>query len=252
MTAVTAEPSSLGWGDVVRGALEPFRTRPWLFAVAGAFGLLAGMCNGFADYVVEAAPSSIARWLGFGALLLASLALSSLLAGLVATLRVADSQGRGNAVRLNIAAVVRWLPALLVFNLFYLLALMAGLAVLVVPGLIVATAWAAGGPALVAENLSPWRAIVRSAELTKGNRWQVFGALLVAAVALAMAGFGSQSAISALTGWEAAGLFYATVLAPLNGLIYDAPMAVLTAAIYVELRRLNRDLEAGSVAEVFS
>jgi hypothetical protein len=252
MTAVAAEPSGLRWGEVVRGALEPFRTRPWLTVVAGAVGLLAGTCNGFANYVVEAEPSSLAHWLGFGALLLASLTLSSLLAGLVATLRVANAQGRGDAVPLGFAAALRCLPALLVFDLFYILALLAGLAVLVVPGLIIATAWAAGGPALVAENLSPWRAIIRSAELTKGHRWHVFGVLLVAAAVLALTGFAVQSSIAALTGREVAGLFYATVLGPLNGLIYDAPMAVLTAAIYVELRRLNMDLDAGSVSEVFS
>jgi hypothetical protein len=54
-----------------------------------------------------------------------------------------------------------------------------GLALLVVPGLVLITFWCLGAPAIVAERVGPLEAFGRSWRLVRGNAWSVFGTLVV-------------------------------------------------------------------------
>jgi hypothetical protein len=62
-----------------------------------------------------------------------------------------------------------------------LMGLLGGLAtlLLIVPGLIVMTMWFVSTPACVVERTGPWTSMKRSAALTKGHRWKVFGLILL-------------------------------------------------------------------------
>lgn len=68
----------------------------------------------------------------------------------------------------------------------------AGLALLIVPGVIFATMWSVAAVVLVAENTGPIAAISRSARLTEGLRVPIFLALLPIAVLYLLLSFGLQ------------------------------------------------------------
>jgi hypothetical protein len=60
------------------------------------------------------------------------------------------------------------------------LAMAGGMILLVIPGLIVMTMLSVSAQACVIERLGPIASLSRSAALTKGNRWRVFGLILIA------------------------------------------------------------------------
>jgi hypothetical protein len=59
------------------------------------------------------------------------------------------------------------------------LAELAGLVLGVIPGVILAVMWAVVVPVIVIEGAGPRAALRRSRQLTRGNRWHVFGTLVV-------------------------------------------------------------------------
>jgi hypothetical protein len=99
---------------------------------------------------------------------------------------------RGKPVSLLQSLKVGWQRILPVIGLaicaFVLTAL--GLIVLIVPGLIVATMLFVATPVCVIERLEldPFSSMERSAQLTKGHRWKIFGLLVLAAVPTAIVG----------------------------------------------------------------
>jgi len=63
------------------------------------------------------------------------------------------------------------------------LAVAGGMILLIIPGLIVLTMLSVGAQACVIERLGPIASLSRSAALTKGLRWRIFGLLLIAGAA---------------------------------------------------------------------
>jgi hypothetical protein len=72
--------------------------------------------------------------------------------------------------------LTRFIPILLL-SLLMGIFVFAGSVVLFVPALVLMTVWFVGTQACIVERLGPWSSLERSAELTKGNRWKVFGLL---------------------------------------------------------------------------
>lgn len=58
------------------------------------------------------------------------------------------------------------------------IAVVLGLILLIVPGLIILTIWAVASPVVVVENPGVFAALGRSRELVRGNGWQVFGVIV--------------------------------------------------------------------------
>jgi hypothetical protein len=81
----------------------------------------------------------------------------------------------GDSLRVGLARVI---PILL---LAIVMGLLMGLAflLLIVPGLILLTMWWVATPACVVERTGPWTSLKRSAALTKGHRWKIFGLILL-------------------------------------------------------------------------
>jgi hypothetical protein len=84
----------------------------------------------------------------------------------------------GGALR---AASERFVPAVGTVFL-YLLGVVAGIALLIVPGIWLAVRWYLGAQAAVVDGLAPPQALRRSAELVKDRWWRTFGYLIVAAL----------------------------------------------------------------------
>ena len=80
-----------------------------------------------------------------------------------------------------IAGLRNW-PALFVLNLMRGVAIIGGYLLFVVPGVILNLVWYAAGPVQVIEGGSPLASLRRSADLTRGRRWSLFGLSIVVGV----------------------------------------------------------------------
>ncbi|MEZ5078237.1 MAG: hypothetical protein R2725_12450 [Solirubrobacterales bacterium] len=118
---------------------------------------------------------------------------------------------------------------LIVFGVLYGVAVGIGLVFLIVPGLILATFWAVGAPAIVVEGISGLDAFGRSWGLVKGDAWSVFGALVVALVIVIVVG-GVLSAIAHPIGLGA------TLIAAIVSSVLTAPVfALVNSVMYYDL-----------------
>ena len=142
---------------------------------------------------------------------------------------------------------VRSFLRVLVVGLVVGLATGIGSLLLVVPGLIVMTCLYVAVPAAVLESKGVGDAIRRSLDLTRGNRWQVFGAVLLfflvvigggAVVALMATGMNPEKGLPA---WLEVSLNL--VLAPIG--------ATLPAVCYYMLRRGKESVDPKEIAAVF-
>ena len=117
---------------------------------------------------------------------------------------------------------------------------------MLVPGLIVLTMLFVGIPACVVEKLGPIRSMGRSAELTKGHRWKVFGlwivtiivALIVQSLLLGLAGL--------IGGRPLRLLMYFIVTA-----VWSAFYAILVVVTYHDLRVVKEGVDTDQIAAVF-
>lgn len=121
-----------------------------------------------------------------------------------------------------------------------------GMVLLIVPGLMLLASFYVSLPACVVEGLGPLQSLSRSAALTKGHRWKVFGIyLLVAAVSLIV---GSLIRI-----------IFARVTGPVGGILAGLVWNVLFAAynsivitvMYHDLRVLKEGVGIDRIAAVF-
>jgi len=133
---------------------------------------------------------------------------------------------------------------------------------LVVPGLIVACMLCVAVPAEVAERTGVLGALSRSAALTKGHRWSIFGALVLYVVAIGLIG----AIIALIIGMVFFGGFgksYLTTdggpLAYVGVIVMAFETAAFTmlssvglAALFAELRLVKEGPQTNALAEVFA
>jgi hypothetical protein len=132
------------------------------------------------------------------------------------------------------------------------LALMLGFMLFIIPCLIMMTVWYVAAPALVVERKGVFGAFSRSADLTRGRRWAVFGLIVIfgilgwliglipgfIALALKMGGNDALRIVGA--GIEALAQAGTAMIA-----------AAATAVTYYELRRSKEGVGADALASVF-
>jgi hypothetical protein len=109
-----------------------------------------------------------------------------------------------------------------------------GLVLLIVPGLILATAWSLTAPVLIEEDRPVMETFGRSAELTRGARLQIFGVGL-ALVVLGLIGSLATSVISA----PFPAIFSGALIWPLWRSAFSVAAGVAATVIYVELSGLK-------------
>jgi len=123
------------------------------------------------------------------------------------------------------------LPALVVASFVGGLAIVLGLILLIVPGLLIAARWSAGTPLIVLERLGPFEALATSNGLVRGRTWTVARAVLIVlliGIVLAVPG-GLISELAKPTWAKGLGNVLLNV-----GL--DLPLAALSYAIYRQTR----------------
>jgi uncharacterized membrane protein len=167
---------------------------------------------------------------------------ATLFTGIVVEL-VADVQdGRRDASvgrLLSAAAPVIW--NLIVLGLVEGIGILLGLALLIVPGLILLTIWSVAAPVVVLERVAPIPALRRSRELVRGNGRPVFGVI-------ALFVFGVLVGASLIDSLAAAAGTGAGIVARVVVGVLSAPLSALAAAVlYFELggsRTVQRTADA--------
>jgi hypothetical protein len=133
---------------------------------------------------------------------------------------------------------------------------------LVVPGLIVACMLCVAVPAEVAERTGVLGALSRSANLTKGHRWSIFGVLLLFFVAIGVVsviiglvfglvffgGFGK----SYLTAGAGPLAYIGVIVMAFVSAAFTMLSAVGLASLYAELRLVKEGPQTQSLADVFA
>lgn len=194
----------------------------------------------------------------FGVGVLAALVTSAILQGALIFATVQDMNGGRPRIGDCLATGLRSFLPLIGVSILFSLAVVLGFIFLVVPGLMILCAWCVAIPALVADRTSVTGAFGRSAELTRGNRWRIFGLLVVVWIIAVIIG----AVVGAVTGGasfgsgaDAAAVLRSPVQIGGNLVINTLTSAISStgvAVLYVELRRAREGLGPQLLSEIFS
>lgn len=177
---------------------------------------------------------------------------SVVMQGLVTHVVVADIQGRKASLGESLNVALRSFWPLLGAGIVAGLAMMLGLVLLIVPGILIFLIWLLAGPVVVAEGADVGRALQRSRDLTRNHRWWLLLLTVVYFVISWIIGIVIGIAGMTATGFQAGdGVNLVTlVIGPLTQAISTLLWASIIAATYVELRTVK---EGGgqTVASIF-
>jgi hypothetical protein len=113
---------------------------------------------------------------------------STIYAGMVVRVVQHDRQGTPASLGETLQSVLPVVGVLILNGFLKGLAVLVGLALLIIPGIFLATMWAVTGPAIVVERAGIFDAFQRSWDLVRGEFWPVLGAFVLAYLILAAAG----------------------------------------------------------------
>jgi len=144
--------------------------------------------------------------------------------------------------------------SLLAISILVAIGLAIGFMLLIVPGIILAMRWAVAVPACVVENLGPISSLRRSAELTKGHRWKIFGMtvliLVFFIIAIVIIGTLAGTGVVVVPQGVGRGLLAAILFVIISGIV-TAYFNVIAAMIYHDLRTVKEGVNTEEIAAVF-
>jgi uncharacterized membrane protein len=157
-----------------------------------------------------------------------------------------EMSGRRYSFGQSVGVTLRRSPAILAVMI--LTGLYGGLAslLLVIPGLIVFCIYSVAIPACVFEGLGPLKSLSRSAFLTRGNRWRIFGFLAL----LYIGGPVLEQLLSFIAGLILGALPSLVVSLPFD-IAVSAFSAVAVGALYAQLRIAREGVDIEHIAKVF-
>jgi hypothetical protein len=175
---------------------------------------------------------------------------------------IAHEQGDAVTFRSCLAASFGKLIPLLGLSFLTSMGLMFGFILLIFPGVMLAVIWSVAAPALASEDLGVIGALSRSADLTRGHRWMIFGLCamtyvfyLIVSRVLGVLG----SAIDVTGDWTGLSGPMSIVGAVFGGFIpllfwtmCIAVWGAVSASLYIELRTAQEGPLANSLADVFA
>jgi hypothetical protein len=191
---------------------------------------------------------------------LVSLVTTYILQGALTRASVDDLSKKGVSLGAALGDGLRYFFPLFIVALLVGLGTLIGLIFLVIPGLFLMVRWAVAAPAALIEREGPTHSIGRSAELTEGHRWAVFGLGLLYLVFAYAIGIGLTFVLAAMGGLGSTG--NGVMTKDVSGYIYAGAMAgvetltslvatVGMASLYFELRRVKDGVGVDELAKVF-
>ena len=229
--------------------------------------VLAGLPGFFFEYWMRGAVDLfqgepdldfVLSWQFWGPILasiLATFVASAVLQGTLIGATVRHLSGRPAHIGQSIAGALARIVPIILLSILVGLAIMFGLLLLIVPGIILYLMFIVSVPAMMAEGRGVTDSMSRSADLTKGFKGMIF----LLAVVLLMLGGGVSAVCSAIFGRiaEVSGdlamdritLSLGTLV---NQTVVTAISAVVVGALYVELRTVKEGASTEAMAEVFA
>lgn len=176
---------------------------------------------------------------------LVSLALLSVMRAAIAHRTIATDRGWAS----SLGATLKRTPLLLGLAFLNQLAIMVAAIALVFPAFMLMARWAVAIPVLTVERRGVMEAFGRSAKLTEGHRWAIFGLMLIYGLAAGIMGY----IPTAFAGGQAKLHTNLPMLAAYT--LVQAACATVAAAgaaaLYKELLRLKEGGSSGELAAVF-
>lgn len=181
-----------------------------------------------------------------------------ILQGALTRAAVDDLSGSGVKFGAALGDGFRFFFPLILVAILVTLGVWIGLLLIFIPGIMLAVRWSITSPIVVIERDGPTKSMGRSAELTEGHRWAIFGlfflyAVLVWASQLILATILGSLGIASgapLLGLGAFGLVSMGASATLQALI-TLISTVGSAVLYFELRRVKEGVGIEQLAAVF-
>lgn len=212
-------------------ASTTFRARFWrVFVVASVIAITSSLLDTAVDWLADEHQHHLPVLMGF--LLAAS---SILLTGansfgsifLSGVLDKTVGEHQHGHRQISLPEVFRTLPYLTLFlaDIMVVVARAAGLALFVIPGLIVVSLTAVVGPVIIIEERKAWSAIKRSAELVRPYFWLVF---ITATIPLGMEGLIEEFL-------ESLSVFHSYLGHTVIGLCLEVPLITWVALVEVTL-----------------
>jgi hypothetical protein len=189
----------------------------------------------------------------FGLVYIVAAVATYILRGAIIYGAVADLNGRRANFGDCFSTGLRHAGWLFLLAIVVTLAEVLGYLLLIVPGLMMLTAWIVAVPAQVVERTGVFGSMARSAELTRGHRWPIFGLVLIFLVGSGLVQgvvLGVLGAVAA-TSANAGEIVSQMVLQPLVSTITGLVGAVGVASIYYELRSAREGIGPEALAAVF-
>ena len=237
-----------------------------LFVMLGIAFLFSGLPRGLVTYFQQSALPSIGTGQASPGTFLWIVAAGTLVTMVFtviaqgALVRATMTAHQGEKARFGeclTTALQRMLP-LIGLGLVSGVAFLFAAILLIVPAIILATIWYVSAPLVVAERSGVFAALGRSAELTKGERWNIFVVLLITlgffllVFMLSSVVSGVGIAISARSG-DFTGLASLTAIAgAISTTLQTTLTGAISTAVYVELRGLKEGPESQGLDAIFA
>lgn len=259
--ATTVPVEKIDIGRVIGRGFEALRAHFFPFFAISA--LLAGAPAFFMQYWMMAGaatfdPNYIVSFDYWGPILgsfLASMVAGALLQGVLVRSTVLTLSGREADLSHSVALALRLLIPIILVSIIIAVLLVIGLLFLVVPGVMIYCAFIVTVPALIEERRGIFGSMQRSRDLTRGSRKRIFVLLVVFWVfsVIISTVLNAISGISPMGTYDAAlpDPILAGTTAAIGGALSAVIVAVLTAALYVELRTVKEGATTDDLAAIF-
>ena len=258
------EERRMSIGRVFQRAFSAISLNPVvILSLALVIGALPGLIMSYLFYQLGLfSPATVQKGLispsGIGAgIFLSSLitfVVSALVQGALTRATVSASEGTRASFGESLSAAARVLLPLIGLSILWAIGVGIGFMLLVVPGIILLMMWAVAVPSLVVERKGIFAAFSRSAELTKGARWKIFGLCLVLLViywllsaVIGLVGLGMYSPTNA-AGFTITNIIGSMIV----GTIFNMLWGTIQPSLYVELRQWKERDSAQNLADVFA
>ena len=184
-----------------------------------------------------------------------NLVIAALVQGAQTRATVSAAEGHRASFGESLSAGLRVLLPLIGLSILWAIGVGIGFILLVVPGIILLLMWAVAVPSLVIERNGIMGAFSRSADLTKGARWKIFGLFLVLLVSywLVSLVIGVAGLRAYGPGATASGLTIANIIgSAILGTIFNTIWGTIQPSLYVELRQWKEGTGVENLEEIFA
>lgn len=245
MTAM-AQPAELDIGRVIQGIVGVLQRNltPFLLLAAILVGI-PSVLTGLA-HTMFLSTGDWSHWPSIAFAGLIRLVASLILQAALIYGTVTDLNGRRATVSQCLSIGLNDFLPLFAIGILAGIAIVIGLMLVIVPGLILAVMWCVAVPAFVAEGMPVMESFGRSARLTENNRWRIFALFVIFALGSLVLG-AVVGAVTAFTPLAVREVVVQPIVAVITGLVGATGAAVL----YVELRRIKEGVDPARIASAF-